>query len=77
MAKKGVLHIPQNSRFTGASPSDCLMSYVGHSFSESHSSAEMPLVYSTAPADRAEKIWKWSTENMKMINKKSEWPYQS
>ena len=28
---EGVLCIPQSSRITGASPSDCLMSYPGHS----------------------------------------------
>ena len=26
----GILNIPQNSSITGASPSDCLMSYPGH-----------------------------------------------
>ncbi len=28
----GVLHTPQSSSITGTSPSDCLVSYVGHSF---------------------------------------------
>ena len=28
---KGVPHIPQNSSITGTSPSDCLVSYAGHS----------------------------------------------
>ena len=28
---KGVLHIPQSSSITGNSPSDCLVSYLGHS----------------------------------------------
>ena len=42
---EGVLHIP------GASPSDCLASYPGHS-EESHLSVEKQLVYSTAPANR-------------------------
>ena len=28
---EGVLHIPQSSSITGASPPDCLMSYPGHS----------------------------------------------
>ena len=27
-----VLNIPQNASITGASPSDCLMSYLGHLF---------------------------------------------
>ena len=51
--KKEVLHISQSSR-TGASPSDGLVSYPGHSFREgSYSSAEMQSVYSTTPADWA------------------------
>ena len=46
---KGVFHIPQSSR-TGTSPSDCLVSYAGHSFVErgSYSTAEVQLAYSTA-----------------------------
>ena len=28
---EGVLHIPQSYSITGASPSDCLVSYPGHS----------------------------------------------
>ena len=31
MAMKGVLHIPQSSSTAGTSPSDCLVSYPGHS----------------------------------------------
>ena len=27
---EGVLRIPHSSRITGASPSDCLVSYLGH-----------------------------------------------
>ena len=41
---EGLLHIPQSSKI-GVSPSDCLVSYSGHSL------AEMQSVYSTAPAD--------------------------
>ena len=48
---KGVLRIPQSFRITGVSPSDCLVSYPGHSLGESYPSAEMQLVYSTATAD--------------------------
>ena len=48
---KEVLCIPQSSSITGASPSDCLVSYLGHSLEESYFSAEMQSVYSTAPAD--------------------------
>ena len=45
------IHIPQTSCITGASPSDCLKSYPGHSLEESYPSAEMELMYSIAPAD--------------------------
>ena len=31
MKMKGVLHIPQSSSTAGTSPSDCLVSYAGHS----------------------------------------------
>ena len=49
---EGVLYIPQSSR-TGASPSDCLLSYLGHFWGESYPFAEMQTVYSSAPADWA------------------------
>ena len=48
---KEILCILQNSSMTGASPSDCLVSYVGHLLGESYPSAEMQSVYSLAPAD--------------------------
>ena len=48
---EGVLHIPQSSSITEASPSDCLVSYTGHSFGVFYSSAEMQSVYSAAPVD--------------------------
>ena len=38
---EGVLHIPQSSTITANLPLDCLVSYPGHSFLESYSSAEM------------------------------------
>ena len=47
---KGVFRIPQSSRITEASPSDCLMSYTGHSLGESNPSAEIQTEYSAAPA---------------------------
>ena len=51
---KGVLRIPQSSSITGSSPSDCLVSYPGHSLGwGSYTSAEKQSVYSTAPADWA------------------------
>ena len=51
---EGVLLIPQGSR-TGASPSDGLVSYLGHLLGgvSYPADAEMQLVYSTASADWA------------------------
>ena len=49
----GLLHILQNSRITGASPSDCLVSYPRHLLKESYSSTEMQSVYSAVLADWA------------------------
>ena len=46
---EGILRIPQNSSITVTSPSDCLVSYLGHSLGVG------PSVYSTAPADRTKK----------------------
>ena len=46
---------PKNPK-TGASLSDGLMLYPGHSLEESYFSAEMQLVYSTAPANWAFKF---------------------
>ena len=51
---EGVLCIPQSSSTAGTSPSDCLVSYPGHSSGGgSYPSAEVQSVYSTAPADWA------------------------
>ena len=50
---EGVLRIPQNSNITGTSPSDCLVSFPGHSLAGSYPSAEKQSVYSTVPADLA------------------------
>ena len=47
---KGVLHISQSFRITGASPLDCLVSYPWHLLVESYSSADIQSVNSTAPA---------------------------
>ena len=44
-----VLYIPQSSSISGASPSDCLVSYPGHLLGNSYPSAKMQSVYSTAP----------------------------
>ena len=49
---EGVLRIPKSSSTAGTSPSDCLVSYLGHSLrGGSYPSAEVQSVYSTAPAD--------------------------
>ena len=48
-----VLCISQNSIITGASPSECLVSYPEHSFGEFSISAEMQSVYFTVPANWA------------------------
>ena len=50
---EGLLRIPQSSIITGTSPSDCLVSYPGHLWGGSYSSAEVQSIYSTAPADCA------------------------
>ena len=52
MGNEGALCIPQSSSITGTSPSDCLVSYPGHSLGESYPSAEVQLVYSTATPTR-------------------------
>ena len=48
---KGVLYITQSSSITEDSPSDCLVSYLGHALRESYPSAEMQLVYFGVPVD--------------------------
>ena len=48
---EGVLLIPQSPSITGTSPSDCLVSYAGHSLGGSYPSAKKQSVYSIAPAD--------------------------
>ena len=48
---KGVLRIPQSSCITRASPSNCFVSYPGHSWRESYPSAKMQSVYSAAPTN--------------------------
>ena len=46
--KEVILNTPQNSK-VGASPSDCLMSYLRHLQVEPYSSARMQLKYSKNP----------------------------
>ena len=49
---------------TGTSPSDCLVSYLGQSLERSYPSAEVQLVYSTAPADWAMSNKWWNKGNI-------------
>ena len=49
--------------WTGATPSDCLVSYPEHSLGELYLSAEMQSVYSTAPADWDENTVQNSAKN--------------
>ena len=54
---EGTVYFPQSSSTTGASTSDCLVSYPGHLLGESYSSAEMQLVYSAFPTNWAKNIY--------------------
>ena len=48
---EGVLHIPQSFSITGASPLDCLMSYIQDTREGSYHYTELQLVYSITPAN--------------------------
>ena len=50
---EGVLFFLQSSSITEATPSDCFVSYLGHSLGNSYSSAEMQPMYLAAKADWA------------------------
>ena len=68
-----VLCIPQSPSITGTSPSDCLVSYQGHSLGGgSYPSAEVQSVYSTAPAD-----WASMYVCMYMLNLRSQKLYDN
>ena len=54
---KGILGLLQSSSITEASPSDCLVSYPGHSLGMSYPSVEMQSVYSTSLANWAIEGW--------------------
>ena len=64
-----VLHIPQTSSIIGTSPSDYLVSYLGHSLWRSYPSAEVQSVYSTAPDNWAINEMKLSHICMLLIHK--------
>ena len=51
--KEGGMMLKKHSGITGASPSECFLSYLGHSLGKSYPSAEMQSVYSTPTADWA------------------------
>ena len=53
MVMKGCSTFPKSSSITGNSPSDCLVSYLGHSFGGGYISAEVQSLYSIAPGDWA------------------------
>ena len=61
----GIHQIPQSSGIIGASLSECLVSYLGHSLEKSYPSAEMQLLYSTAPAD-----WANNSSDTAIVGKK-------
>ena len=68
---EGVLCIPQGPSITGTSPSDCFVSYPGHSLGGgSYPSAEMQSVYSTAPAD-----WARFHQDIKTIKERYHWQW--
>ena len=46
---EGGLRIPQSPSITGTLPTDCLVSYPGHSLERSYPSVKVQSVYSTAP----------------------------
>ena len=52
---EGVLHIPQSYSITGTSPSDCLVSYPGHSLGVGLT--QMQSAYFTVPAYWADRIY--------------------
>ena len=54
---EGVLQIPERSSIIGASQSECLISYSGHSLGVSHSGAEVQSVYSTVSGNWTEIKW--------------------
>ena len=49
---EGVLHIYQSPSIIGTLPSDCLVSYPGHSLGESYHSVDVQSVYSTVLGER-------------------------
>ena len=49
---KAIIYIPESSSITEISPSDCLVSYTGHSLGGGYSSVEKKSMYS-APTDCA------------------------
>ena len=59
MAKKGYSAFPQSFSITGASPSDCLVPYPGHSLwgGDSYPSARKQSVYSTALVNWEKTFW--------------------
>ena len=68
-ATEVVLCIPKSSSITEALPSDCLVSYPGHSWGWSYPSSEMQSVYSKAPAECSGKNCRRKKNYLKKKNK--------
>ena len=68
-SSKAVLCIPQSSSIIRASPSDFVVSYIGHTLGESYPYAEMQSEYSVTPANWARDHS--STKNCKTTKKSS------
>ena len=64
---EGILCIPQISNNTVTSSSNCLVSYQDTHWSEVLPSAEMPSVYSTAPADWARVCWWFNARSLYLV----------
>ena len=56
-SNEGVLYIPKCFSFTGASPSDCLVSYPQHLLGEFYPSVQMQSVYSATLANSAMELY--------------------
>ena len=67
---KGILRIPQSSRITVATASDCLVSFLGPSLGDTYPAAKMQSVYFTTPADWAVKHQRF---DVKCLFKPSFW----
>ena len=70
---EGVLHVHQSSSINGVLPSDCLVSYPGHSFGKYYLSAEKPSMYTTAH-QTGSKLAGWHHRSPDSNNKTLQYP---